>query len=207
MTKKKITNIYCTWEKDVANIATSYQLRRIRSKINQPHVLSAQDRAIEAREYWDDIESYDEPRVCLPDLSDVAPTFCLPAKSSSASTNLRDMEQRGFVYRVVDFCRYRAIHRAFRLSHQSFYLPRAYIPWFVYLMWNKQEINSPQNGLSKDTRSSVCHIDGDVVLLEKEYHRFFPQNIGDVYRLKYGLRVAQQSSLPISLSNRRKLFR
>lgn len=72
-------------------------------------------------------------------------------------------------------------YRAFRLTRQSFYLPQAYIQQFVYLMWNKQEINSPLNGLSKDTRSSVSHTDGDVVLLEKGYHRFFPQNIGDVY--------------------------
>lgn len=50
-------------------------------KINQPRVLSAQDRDTgidEAREYQDDIESYDEPRDCLPDLSDILPAFYLP---------------------------------------------------------------------------------------------------------------------------------
>lgn len=54
------------------------------SKINQPHVLSAPDRDTgvnEAREYRDDIESYDEPRDCLPNLSDVTPTFYLPETS------------------------------------------------------------------------------------------------------------------------------
>jgi len=78
MTEKKITDIY--WEKYVANITMNYLLF-IESKINQPHVLSAPDRDTgvnEAREYRDDIENYDEPRDCLPNLSDVALTFYLP---------------------------------------------------------------------------------------------------------------------------------
>lgn len=82
------------------------------SKINQPRVLSTRDRD-EAREYRDDIENYDEPRDCLLDLSDVTLIFCLlgAEKPGPASANLRDMEQRGFVYRaVVDFRRHEAIH-------------------------------------------------------------------------------------------------
>ncbi|CAL1682698.1 unnamed protein product [Lasius platythorax] len=106
---------------------------RLDSKINQPRILSARDRDTvvdEAQEHRDDIESYDEARDCLPDLSDIAPTVCLPetGKLGSASTNLRDMEQREFVYRIiVDSRRHKAIHGAFRLTRQSLPLPRAYI--------------------------------------------------------------------------------
>jgi len=66
----------------------------------------------EAQEHQDDIESYDEARDCLPDLSDIAPTFYLPStgKLGFASANLRDIEQREFVYRIiVDSRRHKAI--------------------------------------------------------------------------------------------------
>lgn len=98
-------------------------------KINQPRILSARDRDTmvdEAQEHRDDIESYDEARDCLPDLSDIAPTFCLPetGKLGSASTNLRNMEQREFVYHIiVDSRRHKAIHEASQLTRQSLSLP------------------------------------------------------------------------------------
>lgn len=110
------------------------------SEINQPRILSARDRDTvvdETQEHRDDIESYDEARDCLPDLSDIAPTFCLPAtgKLGSASTNLRDMEQREFVYRIiVDSRRHKAIHGALQLTPIYTCLKRIYIAWCVYPM-------------------------------------------------------------------------
>lgn len=116
------------------------------SKINQPHILSARDTDTvvdEAQEHRHDIESYDEARDCLPDLSDIAPTFCLPGtgKLGSASTNLRDIEQREFVYRIiVDSRRHKAIHAASRLTRQSTLASSIYISR-CYILWNKQIIH------------------------------------------------------------------
>lgn len=116
------------------------------SKINQPRILSARDRDTvvdEAQEHRDDIESYDEARDCLPDLSDIAPTFCLPGtgKLGSASTNLRDMEQREFVYRIiVDSRRHKAIHGESRLTRQSTLTSSKYISRCVYET-NKESIH------------------------------------------------------------------
>lgn len=134
------------------------------SKINQPHVLSAPDRDTgvnEAREYRDDIESYDEPTDCLPNLSDVALTFYLPETSKPwfHLDKFTRYEKRGFVYRVVDSCRYRVIRGT---SLGTPILPFAsYISRFVYIIWNKQKINSPPNELSRNMCSSVSHVDGD----------------------------------------------
>lgn len=128
------------------------------SKINQPYVLSARDRdpgIDEARDYQDDIESYDEPEDCLPDLSDVTPIFYLP-EAGKPRFRLDEFTRYGTTRICLscrEFRRYGAIRSISRLTRQSFHLPRAYMPRFVYIIWNKQEINSPPNGLSRDTLS------------------------------------------------------
>lgn len=113
-------------------------------KINRPRALSARDTdsdtvVDEARECRDVIGSYDEPRDCLPDLSDVAATFRLAGagKPDSAPTNSRDMAARGFVYRVVIPGPRSPVSPG--VSAKSFHLPRAYTR-AVYIMWRKQKV-------------------------------------------------------------------
>lgn len=126
-------------------------------KINRSHTLSTRDTdsdtmVDEAREWRDVIGSYDEPRDCLPDLSDVAPTF-RPAgagKPDSAPTNPRDMERRGFVYRVV-IPSYGAISPG--VSTKSFHLPRAHA-CAICIMWSKQKVKHHRR---MDRRESRAH--------------------------------------------------
>lgn len=77
------------------------------SKLINCTLLSIRDRDIvvdEAQEHQDDIESYDEARDCLPDLSDIAPTFYLLGLVNSVPPRRIYgiyIEQREFVYRII----------------------------------------------------------------------------------------------------------
>jgi len=83
----------------------------------------------------------------LRDLSDVTLIFCLPGarKPGPAPTNLRDMEQRGFVYRAVVDTRRHGV--SVSTTRQSFRLSRAYMYSAVCILSrNKQRIKQRRMG-------------------------------------------------------------
>lgn len=186
-------------------------------KINRPRALSARDTdsdtvVDEARECRDVIGSYDEPRDCLPDLSDVAPTFRLAGagKPDSASTNSRDMAQRGFVYRVV----IRATGRSQPVSTPNPPLPRAHTR-AMYIMWNKQKVKHHRRMDRRESRArkSATLMATRIPIRGKDIALLFPQDIGNSSmpakaRLTGHSTTFRQSSLYrlTSAFNRRKLF-
>ena len=128
----------------------------------------------------------------------------------SAPTNLWDMEQRGFVYRVVDSCRYRVICRTSPTN--AYANPSTCLVYTAVCICHMGQTHkkSIHHWMScrGDTRSSVSHVDSNIVLLEKGYHHFFRRTseMSILTKVRLTESLNQQSSLPTFLSNRRKLF-
>lgn len=178
-------------------------------KINQPHVLSVGDRDAGGRWGARVLRWHRELRRTeglfarfiwrYPDLLPSwagKPRFRLDEFTRYGTTRIC-LSRRGFLPRAI----YR--ERLSTNTLKSFHLPLAYIPRFVYIIWNKQEINSPPNGLSRDTRSSVSRW---WRLLEKGCYFFSTGHRRYTYRLKYGLwvrstnKAAYQSLWPIDVN-------
>lgn len=143
------------------------------SEINRPCVLSRQDRDTEmeldeAREHRDDIESYDKRGDCLPDLSDDAPTFCLPGagKPDSASTNSRDMNRRRFVYHVIRIRKSGAIHRPSRLTRLVLLLASSVCITAVYIHVHHME-------QTRDQTSSKWASQSYMLVSQPRWWRFY----------------------------------